>query len=36
MAKKDRAKVLMEEVEESNKRAIDIKEYKKKEEKDLE
>lgn len=36
IAKKERAKVLMGEVEESNKRAIDIKDYKKKEEKDLE
>lgn len=35
-AKKERAKVLMQEVEDSNKRAIDIKDYKKKEEKDLE
>ena len=34
--KKERAKVLMMEVEESNKRAIDIKDVKKKEEKDLE
>ena len=36
LAKKDRAKVLMGEVEESNKKAIDIKDYKKKEEKVLE
>lgn len=34
--KKERAKVLMHEVEAANKRAIDVKEYKKKEEKDLE
>lgn len=34
--KKERAKVLMHEVEAANKRAIDVKESKKKEEKDLE
>lgn len=34
--KKDRAAKLMCEVEDANKRAIDVKEYKKKEEKDLE
>ena len=34
--KKERAKVLMSEVEQANKRAIDVKDYKKKEEKDLE
>lgn len=34
--KKNRAKLLMSEVEDSNKRAIEIKEIKKKEEKDLE
>lgn len=34
--KKERAKLLMAEVEDANRRAIDIKENKKKEEKDLE
>jgi hypothetical protein len=36
LAKKDRAKVLMGEVEESNKKAIDIKDGKKQIEKNLE
>lgn len=36
LEKKDRAARLMQEVEEANKRAIDVKESKKKEEKDLE
>lgn len=36
LEKKERAKVLMVEVEEANKRAITVKDGKKKEEKDLE
>jgi hypothetical protein len=34
--KKRRAGLMMQEVEEANKKAIDVKEYRKKEEKDLE